>query len=122
MQPAPPGTDPSRPRSQWLAMDTGSVRNIIGVVTQGRGWDSANGDKRQMVNSYTVSVSDDDKVTWKDVDAGKIFTGNVVGEGADTKVQNNFAAPVQARYVRIHPVSWNGAIAMRAGVYLEGTC
>jgi hypothetical protein len=97
-------------------MDTGSVRKIMGVVTQPRG------DENQMVTSYTVSVSDDN-LTWKDVDGGVTFTGNVVGSDRNVKVQNEFAAAVQARYVRINVVSWDGHLSMRAGVYLEGpTC
>ncbi|KAJ1467527.1 hypothetical protein T484DRAFT_1858558, partial [Baffinella frigidus] len=97
---------------QWLAMDTGSVQNIEGVATQGRGGDTED----QWVSSYTVSVSDD-KISWVAVDGGFTFTGNT-GRG-DAVVRNNFAAVVTARYVRIEPVTWTGYIAMRAGVYVE---
>ncbi|KAJ1483852.1 galactose-binding domain-like protein [Baffinella frigidus] len=97
---------------QWLAMDTGSLQNIEGVATQGRGGDTED----QWVSSYTVSVSHD-KISWVAVDGGSTFTGNT-GRG-DAVVRNNFAAVVTARYVRIEPVTWTGYIAMRAGVYVE---
>jgi hypothetical protein len=92
-------------------MDTGSVQVIKAVATQGRG--DLYG---QWVTSYTVSVSNDAS-TWTPVGAGFIFTGNV-GVG-DPVVTNNFAAAVTARYVRIEPVTWHGAVSMRAGVYLH---
>ena len=91
-------------------MDTGSVQDIQGVATQGRG----DADP-QWVSSYTVSVSNDGS-NWTSVDGGSTFTGNV-GAG-DPVVRNNFAAVVTARYVRIEPKSWSSHISMRAGVYV----
>jgi len=104
-------------QNQWLAMDTGSVRSIVGVATQGRGdhWAIDNGG--QWVTSYKVSVSNDAS-SWTPVDAGITFPGNV-GIG-DPVVRNDFAAVVSARYVRIEPVTWfSPYIVMRAGVYFE---
>jgi len=96
-------------------MDTGSVRVIKAVATQGRG-DSYAVAAPQWVTSYKVSVSNDAS-TWTSVDSGFTFTGNV--GGGDPVVRNDLAAAVSARYVRIEPVTWNDAdaISMRAGVY-----
>jgi len=91
-------------------MDTGSVQEIQGVATQGRG-DGSN----EWVSSYTVTMSND-AVSFTAVDGGFEFTGNV-GPG-DSVVRNNFAAVVTARYVGIDPKTWNGMISMRAGVYV----
>jgi hypothetical protein len=91
-------------------MDTGSVQNILGVATQGRG-----DGQPQWVGSYKVSVSNDE-ISWVAVDGGFTFTGNTVQ--GDAIVRNNFAAVVTARYVRIEPKSFNQNIAMRAGVYV----
>ncbi|KAJ1466617.1 galactose-binding domain-like protein [Baffinella frigidus] len=102
-----------RDQNQWLAMDTGSVRRIVAVATQGRG-DVSHG--VQYVSSYKVSVSNDTS-SWMPVDGGFIFTGNV-GAG-EAVVRNDFAAAVSARYVRIEPVAWVVYIAMRAGVYID---
>ncbi|KAJ1495989.1 galactose-binding domain-like protein, partial [Baffinella frigidus] len=96
---------------QWLAMDTGSLQQIEGVATQGRGGDT----EAQWVSSYTVSVSNDG-VAWAAVDGGFTFTGNTVN--GDAVVRNNFAAVVTARHVRIEPVTWSNFISMRAGVYV----
>jgi hypothetical protein len=100
------------PNNQWLAMDTGSVRSIKGVATQGRGDNAYD----QWVKSYKVSVSNDAS-SWTPVDGGRTFTGNV-GAG-DAVVRNDFAAVVSARYVRIEPVTWEVWISMRAGVFFE---
>ena len=93
-------------------MDTGSVQEIQGVATQGRG-DGSTPD--QWVSSYKVTMSND-TISWTDVDGGFTFTGNV-GAG-DPVVRNNFAAVVTARYIGIDPQTWNDRISMRAGVYV----
>ena len=92
-------------------MDTGSVQDIQGVATQGRG----DADP-QWVSSYTVSISNDG-TNWTPVDGGFTFTGNV-GNGNNV-VRNSFAGVVVARYVRIEPKTWSAHISMRAGVFFH---
>ena len=95
-------------------MDTGSVRALKGVATQG------NSMYQEWVSSYKVSVSNDAS-SWTSVDGGFVFTGN--GEQGNAVVSNDFAAVVSARYVRIEPVTWTWHISMRAGVYIQDdTC
>ena len=91
-------------------MDTGSVQDIQGVGTQGRG-----DGEPQWVTTYTVSVSSDGS-SFTAVDGGFTFTGNVAN--GNNVVRNSFAAVVTARYVRIEPKTWSQHISMRAGVYL----
>ena len=90
----------------WMMIDLGSTTTIRGVVTQGRG------DVAHWVKEYTVQVSTDN-ATFTDVDGGATFTGNT---DHLSRVANTFAATVQARYVKIFPQTWQGRIAMRAGV------
>ena len=49
----------------------------------------------------------------------QIFKGN---KDTDTPVTHNFAefgGPFNARYVKIHPVTWNDHICMRADMIVE---
>ena len=92
-------------------MDTGSVRALKGVATQ------AAPAVQQFVTSCRVSVSNDAS-SWTSVDGGFVFTGNVAG-GRNAVVRNDFAAVVNARYVRIEPVTWVGHICLRVGVYIQ---
>ena len=93
-------------QNAWLQMDTGAVQTITGVVTQG--YKFAN----YWVQTFRVEVSADASV-WKQVECGRIFAGNV---DYDSKVKTFFSAPVEARYVRILPLTWYNAPMMRAGV------
>jgi len=56
--------------------------------------------------------------TWEDVDGGKIYTGNT---DKDTQVDVIFDTPVEARYIRIYPQTWNGHMSMRADIYVGDT-
>ena len=71
-----------------VAVDVGSVKQISGVVTQGRR--GAN----QYVKSYKVQVSQDGS-SWTYVDGGKVFTANTAANNA--KVKNEFGTVVNAR-------------------------
>jgi hypothetical protein len=55
--------------------------------------------------TYTLDGS-----TWLMIDNGRIFKGNY---DLTSKVRNNFAAPVRARAIRLHPVKWSNHISMR---------
>ncbi|XP_071501088.1 uncharacterized protein [Diadema antillarum] len=99
--------------SQWLKIDLGqnTVPLITGVATQSRGNGNA-----QWVETYKVSHSFDDS-TWTYVQesgSDKICVGN---SEQDTVARVTFDTPFEARYIRFHPQTWNGLIAMRVDVY-----
>ena len=94
--------------TQWLQIDTGTVQQIEGVVTQGRR------DYGQWVTSFKVMVSDDGK-DWKDVQCGFTFTANT---NQHSKVKTLFDKVVKARYIRIFPQTWYGWMSMRAGAII----
>jgi len=93
-------------QNQWLQIDLKLKQDVVGVVTQGRY------NVNQWVQTYKVSVSDDGK-DFTEVECGRIFDGNT---DYNSKVRNYFMAPVKARYIRVHPVTWYSLIAMRLGV------
>eukprot|EP00961_Rhodomonas_salina_P114611 1541774-Rhodomonas_salina.1 len=96
-------------KNQWLQMDLKEIQSVAGVVTQGYSHGS------YWVTTFKVSVSDD-AFEWKWVECERIFDGNT---DYNTKVKNYFDKPVEARYVRIHPETWQGwHIIMKAGVIL----
>merc|ERR1712159_802130 len=74
---------------QWVQMDLGSVKTVVGTVIQPRVGNS------QYVTQYTVKVSKDNK-SWKDV------PGTYTGNNKETR-ENKFTSnnKEQARYVRI---------------------
>ncbi|KAK3242452.1 hypothetical protein CYMTET_47857 [Cymbomonas tetramitiformis] len=112
---------------EWYQLDIGSVQLVIGVVTQGRyrggftGWEPVH----EWVTSYRVTYSLDG-VTWSDYNNGASFTGNT---DSNTKVTNSLTSAsgsrqsqmldgLEARYLRILPLTWHNHISMRAGVVL----
>eukprot|EP00121_Abeoforma_whisleri_P005985 Awhi_evm1s5434 len=94
----------------YYQIDLGSSQIVSGIVTQSR--NSLNGFDHYIM-SYTVQLSSDGS-NFVDVDGGAVFTGNSASD--DVRVTNSFAATVNARFVRIIPETWNGYMAMRAGV------
>jgi hypothetical protein len=93
---------------EWMQMDLGSVENVAGLVTQGRG------DAGWWVTAYSVKVSQDgDK--WAAVGCGMVFEANT---DYQSKVSNKFPESVKARYVRIYPIYYHGHPAIRAGVLM----
>ena len=103
--------------SQYMTIDLDTTQTVSGAITQGRV------NYNQWVTSYKVSVSTDNITylyitttgTTTDASLAQIFTGNT---DRSTKVENTFNSPIQARYVRYHPMTWSGHISMRAGVLL----
>ncbi|CAH1802618.1 unnamed protein product [Owenia fusiformis] len=93
--------------NQWIQADLGKLMQVNGVVTQGR--DGA----YQWVTSYKVSYSEDGSSFKKiEKDGNQVFKGN---NDRYTPVLNSFK-PVQARYIRIHPVTWNEHPSLRFDV------
>ena len=97
---------------KWYQMDNGKTASIVGVAIMGR----APGPDTQYVKTFKVKYYDAN--TWKDVDAGATFTGNT---DMTTKVEVKFATPVNTRYIRIYPQTWEGHMSLRAGLITNST-
>lgn len=96
-------------KSEWLKVDLGQVHTIQEIATKGR---YAN--RQEWVKSYMLSYSTDDK-TWTyygNDSETHIFKGNI---DTNTEVKNKLN--IKARYIRFHPVTWNGHITMRVELY-----
>ncbi|XP_066269431.1 SCO-spondin-like [Branchiostoma lanceolatum] len=95
---------------EWLQVDLGSTKRITGTIIQGR----ATYD--QWVTSYKLQFSQDG-TSWTAYQGGngaeKVFEGNT---DRNTPVTNLLDPPVDARYVRFYPQTWNLYIGMRAEV------
>ena len=97
----------------YTTMDVGVERSISGAVMQKRG--------SQWTTRYTVDVcalgsemlAD---CSWVAVDEGAAFVGNTDEDGAQDYALALFASPVTTRFVRIHPKTWTGFMAMRVGL------
>ncbi|XP_035658987.1 uncharacterized protein LOC118404111 isoform X3 [Branchiostoma floridae] len=109
---------------QFLLIDLEQEKLVTGIVTQGRNSspDWPDGPTSHWVTSYTLSygLENGDENEYKDKKGElKIFKGN---KDTDTPVTHNFAefgGPFNARYVKIHPVTWNDHICMRADMIVE---
>ncbi|KAI8516230.1 hypothetical protein Bbelb_048110 [Branchiostoma belcheri] len=108
----------------------GIVTIIFGIATKGRNYspDWPLGYHDQYVTSYIISYGnqtfDDDYLldeTFYTDGAGDLilFRGNY---DRDTEVYHDFRdynGPITARYIKIHPVSWNERISMRAKIVTD---
>jgi len=95
--------------SQWLQLDAGSLIVVAAIQTQGHRY------AEEWVKSYAIATSKDGSV-FADYElnkALKIFSANFDRESV---VTNSLDDVVHAQYVRIYPKSWNGWIAIRAGL------
>ena len=94
--------------SDPVQADFGALTVMDAVTTRGNPTLS-----NYWVKLYTLSYSSNN-VTWLDVtDASgntKVFPGNT---DTDSAVINMLPSPLTARYLRLHPVQWQGHISMR---------
>ncbi|KAI8516234.1 hypothetical protein Bbelb_048150 [Branchiostoma belcheri] len=106
---------------QWLMGNLGIVTLIFGIATKGRNYspDWSLGYHDQYVTSYIISYGnqpfDDDYL----LDETFYTDGNY---DRDTEVYHDFRdynGPITARYIKIHPASWNERISMRAKIVTE---
>uniref|UniRef100_A0A3Q2ZHW3 Discoidin, CUB and LCCL domain containing 2 n=1 Tax=Kryptolebias marmoratus TaxID=37003 RepID=A0A3Q2ZHW3_KRYMA len=97
-------------QQQWLQVDLKREKRITGIITTG----STLREYRYYVSAYRVLYSNDGKQwkTYSDANStqDKIFQGNV---NYLHEVRNNFIPPVEARFVRINPTSWDQKIALK---------
>ena len=92
---------------EWYQLDNGVVGEIAGVTIKGR-----TGGHKQWVKTFKVQ-SKGETGTWTEVDSGKVYTGNT---DEDTQVDVTFDTPVDARYIRIYPQTWNIHMSMRTDI------
>ena len=93
---------------QWYQIDNGMVGTIMGIAIKGRK------NNTQRVKTFKVQYKGTSE-TWEDVDGGKIYTGNT---NSDTQVDAIFDTPVESRYIRIYPQTWNSHMSLRADIYV----
>ncbi|KAL9978605.1 hypothetical protein ACROYT_G016141 [Oculina patagonica] len=96
---------------EWLQVYFGRETTVSKVATQGR-YDGDN-----WVMSYSLSYSvDGSHWSWYRLVDGhiKVFGGTI---DRNTPVYHSLHSPIQAKYLRFHPKTWNGHICMRAEVY-----
>ncbi|XP_033126062.1 uncharacterized protein LOC117124046 [Anneissia japonica] len=94
-------------QEQWIQTNLGGVKIVTGVITQGMAT------KNKLVTAFEILVSMDGE-SWKTIldteGNSQVFDGNV---DDNTPVTNMLPNATLARYVRLHPTSWNGGIGMR---------
>ena len=95
---------------QWYQIDNGVVGTITGIAIKGRN------DVDQWVKTFKVQYKGTSE-TWVDVDGGKIYTGNT---DRNTQIDVIFDTPVEGRYVRIYPQTWNSYMSLRADIFVKG--
>ena len=97
---------------EWYQIDNGVVGKITGVAIKARVHTPGASWSPQYVKTFKVQ-SKGATGTWTDVDSGKVYTGNT---DADTQVDVTFDTPVDARYIRIYPQTWNKHMSMRTDI------
>ena len=94
---------------QWMTIDLGSVKTVIGVTTQGRVRSN------QWVTSYKLYYSNNN-TNFYVIDGGKAFAGNTDN---NSKITNRLNTRIKARYIKFYVLTWNNYISMRAGVVVS---
>ncbi|XP_078608362.1 lactadherin-like isoform X1 [Branchiostoma floridae x Branchiostoma japonicum] len=96
---------------QWIEVDLLYDRLILGIVTQGRQDLGRRGG--EWVTSYTIQYKKNlsPVYLYYSTDGGpKVFPGNF---DKNTPVKNLLPEPLEARWIRINPRTWNNHISMR---------
>ncbi|XP_028395314.1 EGF-like repeat and discoidin I-like domain-containing protein 3 [Dendronephthya gigantea] len=95
-------------QNQWLQVDLGKKELVTAIASQGSG-DS------YWVETYSISygVDKENLTSYKINATQKVFAGNY---DEDTVVTNRLYPAINARYIRIHPVSWSDYISLRIEV------
>jgi hypothetical protein len=95
-------------QGEWVQFDLGSIESVVGIAVQGRA------DYTQYVKTYKVEANGQFVAA---TGGGQVFTSTSTDQQISAAY---FAATVQAQTVKVYPQTWQGAIAMRADVVLEG--
>ena len=100
---------PSVTTNQYIQADLGELKQITAVATQGR--TNYHQHNYQFVTSYTISHSIDGS-TYDVIQS--TFDAN---SDRDSIVENSIVPAVNARYVRLHPQTWQDHPSMRWEIY-----
>ena len=95
---------------QWMQIDAGQSMQIVGIITQGRGNVAS-----QFVTQFRVEYKLEDSQSYSIAMPG---TFSMVHNARNEHI---FAVPINARFVQIIVLAWNGYICMRAGL-IERPC
>lgn len=95
---------------QWLKIDLGVVTTVTKVATQGRQ------DSSQWVTSYFISYSINNSYWTNCTEDGekKVFRGNF---DQHSIVVREIFPPIRARFIRIHPLTWQNYLCMRVELF-----
>ncbi|EDO32326.1 predicted protein, partial [Nematostella vectensis] len=91
--------------SPYIQVDLKTPHRLGFVSTQGQL------DKNSWVQKFTISYRLEDQ-DWEPY--GQAFSGNI---DANTVVKNALNKSIEARFIRIHPVSWNRRACTRLEIY-----
>ncbi|XP_071370710.1 discoidin, CUB and LCCL domain-containing protein 1 [Centroberyx affinis] len=94
---------------QWLQLDLGEKKKIIGIVTEGSTWLQMD----YYVRSYRIEVKE--KSRWRAYAPINATDYQVSTGGNQDSVQQSKTSlhpPIVARFLRLIPLSWNQGIAM----------
>ncbi|XP_028414254.1 EGF-like repeat and discoidin I-like domain-containing protein 3 [Dendronephthya gigantea] len=96
-------------QNQWLQVDIGKKELFTAIATQG------SGSNRYWVKTYSISygVDKENLTSYKINATQKVFAANY---DKNSVVTNLFYPAINARYIRIHPVSWFNHISLRIEV------
>ncbi|XP_028414250.1 venom prothrombin activator pseutarin-C non-catalytic subunit-like [Dendronephthya gigantea] len=97
-------------QNQWLQVDLGKKKLVTAIATQGFG------SNRYWVKTYSISygVDKENLTSYKINATQKVFDGNT---DENSVVTNVLSPAVTARYIRIHPKTWNNHISLRVELY-----
>ena len=118
----------SQPGGEWMQIDLGIVKQVVGVAIQARGQFFDEG--QQLVTGFTVQLSTDGISFWQSevftVDRDSLTDGWLSEMVIDDARWVKFPRERAARYVRIVVQNWEHHVSMRAGVLTpptnQGTC
>ncbi|XP_028395145.1 lactadherin-like [Dendronephthya gigantea] len=99
----------NKKQNQWLQVDLGNQEFVTAIATQGSG-------RSYWVETYSISYGVDkaNLTSYKIYATQKVFDGNMEGNSVVTNV---LSPAVTARYIRIHPRTWNNHISLRVELY-----
>lgn len=110
-------------KRQWIQVDIGPPSLVVAVVTKGKG----DTKRKYWVTMFGLSFSNTTS-KWNGFmdrskpDSDYIFEGN---KNKGSVMVNYLNQPITARYLRLHPITWHGHIAMRVGLLgslYQGEC
>jgi len=115
--------------SCWMQIDLGAERRVSGVVTQDDTWYGRYVKSFHVTACAEADIVDGECIAWSSVDGGAVFNGpshgctppigNCAGNGITgmlVPVNALFSNYIEARYIRIHPLSYHHSWYMRAAV------